>query len=198
MASLFQFSIRSLLVAVAFVSLGIAALVNTNAWWDAAMWGVAVFTLAVAVLLAIYRRGEQRAFWLGFSILGSLYLAILVHSWTPYQNPQVARVDPSAHSSLITTRLAHLAYYAITPDAQSQAWVPSQLGTPISTMMSGMSSAIGSSGMGPMGGTVVVPNPNYVSIDQFTNIAHALWLLLIAAIGGKVAQVACRTRPVAP
>lgn len=196
MASLFQFSIRSLLVAVGAAALGIAALVNTNAWWEAATWGAAVFTLAIAVLLAVYRRGEQRAFWLGFAILGGLYLAILVHSWTPYSNPQVARIDPTAHSSLITTRLAHLAYYRITPHSQSQAWIPYPQTQPQSgTLPPG-------TGMGPMptgqlAGFATMANPNYVSIDQFANIAHALWLLLIAAIGGKAAQVAYRTRPVA-
>ena len=39
------------------------------------------------------------------------------------------------------------------------------------------------------------PNPQYVHVQEFTTVFHALVLLLIAAVGGKTCQVIYRTRP---
>lgn len=224
MASLFQFSIRGLLIAVTIAAVGIAALLNANAWWEAAVWGASLFVLACAVGLIIYRRDDRRAFWIGFGIFGWLYLFVLVYSWTPYANPQYFRSDPMAQSSLITTRLSHLAYSSILPDSKTQqeisagaaGFTPTYYGTttggvatttaPASQPMpvigsvpiggSGSPPGPSFSGMGFMGsGMPMIPNPSYVPIDNFTHIAHALWLLLIAAIGGKACQFIYRTRP---
>jgi hypothetical protein len=233
MASFFQFSIRSLLVGVTIVAVGIAALLNAGPWWEAAVWGGTIFFLAVAILLAVYRQKEQRAHWLGFAVLGWLYLAVVVNSWTPYANPQYFRNDPLAESSLITTRLSQLAYSSILPAAKTQPTIPDPAGGagntpavafynyyhapngPVATTdpasqplpaagsapMGGTTPGMGISPMGPMaaGGVAfvpaMIPNPAYVPIENFTHIAHALWLLLVAAVGGKTCQFIYRTRP---
>lgn len=57
-------------------------------------------------------------------------------------------------------------------------------------MMSGMMT-----GMDPMGGVAMAPNPSYVPLENFQQIFHALVLLLAAAIGGKTCQIIYRTRP---
>lgn len=216
MASLFQFSIRGLLIAVTILSVGIAALLNANGWWEAAMWGGTIFVLAIAVLLAIYRREERRAFWLGFSVCGWLFLAVLIYSWTPSANPQVARSDPLVESALITTRLSHLAYNLMLPESKKQASVPMMngdgsapmtvyFGTNISQTLPVIGTlpapAGGSSGTNSVSlaftpsGVLMGSNPDYVPIENFTHISHTLWLLLIAAVGGKACQLIYRTRP---
>lgn len=222
MASLFQFSIRGLLIGVTVLSVGIAALLNANGWWEAAMWGGTIFALAIAVLLAVYRRQERRAFWLGFSVLGGLYLVVLIYSWTPSANPQVARTDPLVESSLITTRLSHMAYNSLLPESKKRGSVPMMngdgsapmtvyYGTSDGQILSATTAAqplpvIGTPPVPPgttntislaftPSGVLMTSNPNYVSIENFTHISHTLWLLLIAAVGGKVCQLIYHTRP---
>jgi hypothetical protein len=226
MASLFQFSIRSLLVAVTIVAVGIAALLNAGPWWEAVVWGGTICFLAIAILLVVYRQKEGRAFWLGFALFGWLYLAVLVYSWTPYANPQYSRSDPLAQSSLITTRLSHMAYNSILPESKKQPSVPMMNGDGTAPMtvyfgtsdggqvmttaattsqplpvIGTMPTAAGSSGTNTISlaftpsGVLMSSNPNYVSIEHFTHIAHALWLLLIGAVGGKACQFIYRTRP---
>jgi hypothetical protein len=51
-----QFSLRNLLIAVAFCAFGAAALVNANPWWLAISWSAALLSLATAGLLAVHRR----------------------------------------------------------------------------------------------------------------------------------------------
>jgi hypothetical protein len=212
MASLFQFSIRSLFVGVTILSVGIAALLNANRWWEAVMWGGTIFVLALAILLPIYRQQEQRAFWLGFAVFGWIYLAILVYSWTPGAKEQVARSDPFAQSSLLTTRLSKGAYNSLLPESKKQPSVPMMNGNGSAPMTvyfgtkfpvvdtlpaPGADSAISTTvslALTPSG-VLMSSNPNYVSIETFTHIAHALWLLLVAAIGGKTCQIIYRTRP---
>ena len=221
MASLFQFSIRGLLIGVTIVAVGIAALLNANDWWEAAVFGGTIFCLAIAVLLAVYRQGQQRAFWLGFSVLGWLYLAVLIYSWTPSANPQVTRSDPLAESSLITTRLSHMAYNSLLPESKKKLSVPMMNGDGTAAMMvyydSGDGRVMVSSGVAPPlpltgttpppassstislaltpSGVLMASNPSYVSIEDFTRVSHTLWLLLFAAVGGKACQFIDRTRP---
>jgi hypothetical protein len=221
-ASLLQFSIRGLLIAVTILCVGIAALLNANGWWEAGMWGGTLFVLAIAILLAVYRHEERRAFWLGFSVLGWLYLAVLVYSWLPSANPQAARSDPFAQSSLITTRLSQVAYNSLLPETKKQSSIPMMNGdgtAPMTVFYGTVDGQILSSPTAaqplPVIGTPPAPpgasntislaftpsgvlmssNPNYVPIENFTHISHTLWLLLIAAIGGKVCQFIYRTRP---
>jgi hypothetical protein len=44
-------------------------------------------------------------------------------------------------------------------------------------------------------GAAWTPNAQYVPPETFVSIAHTLWLLLAAAIGGKICQWIYRTRP---
>jgi hypothetical protein len=215
LASLFQFSIRGLFIGVTILSVGIAALLNANGWSEADLWGGTIFLLATGVLLAIYRQAGRRAFWLGFSVFGWLYLAVVIYSWTPSANPQVARTDPLVESSLITTRLSHVAYNSLLPETKKQPSVPMKNGDGSAVMTVYYTNSNGQ--QLPMGewpvsaasstaantpslaftpsGTLMGANPNYVPIENFTHITHALWLLLIAAVGGKTCQLIYGTRP---
>src|SRR5688500_712555 len=69
-----RFSIRQLLLATAFIAVGCFALLNASAWVAAALFCGLTLILSAAVLFAIYRDGERRAFWIGFAVLGWVYL----------------------------------------------------------------------------------------------------------------------------
>jgi hypothetical protein len=207
MASPFQFSVRQLLIAVAFVAIGAAALRNANSSWMCAWWGVLPLMLAVAILLAIFRRGQSQAFWVGFALFGWLYLAVVLVAYWPTAN--AARYDPLAYHQLATTKLIDWAYARIIPEKQRELQIPNpaaQVGG-IAGMPAGMPAMGGSGGMpmgglgsgfggmGPMGGFVspMIANPDYVDAITFQQIGHALWLVALAALGGKLGQWIHRT-----
>lgn len=242
MLSLFQFSIRGLLSGMALVSLGIAALVNAGPLWQGIMWGVALYALTAAILLVVYRRSETRAFWLGFTIFGWLYLLLFLTSQAPAQFQFWSRSDPLKYSDLLATRLAEtvhaylpesrrLMQVAVTPPTAPSAGGSTTGSMPMaggyeggmSPMSSGMAAPgdmdmmVGMDGsmngmmsrssgsmmpggmmMSGMTGPTMVANVNYVPLENFQHVFHALALLLVAAVGGKTCQIIHRTKPAAP
>jgi hypothetical protein len=69
-----RFSIRQLLATTAFIAVGCCALLNASAWVASALFCGVTLILSAAVLFAIYREAERRAFWIGFAVLGWTYL----------------------------------------------------------------------------------------------------------------------------
>ena len=222
MASPVQFSIRQLLIAVAFVGLGMAALLNANPWWQSAAWTVTILLLSAAILLAVYRVEQARAFWIGFLVFGWVQLAALVYPFGAGSG-----YHPWALQSHAVLAIGDWAYRTIIPDSRRESMIPDpsfqggsgfsggMLGGPGGMPMAGGSGSMqpmsgmpmgpggaammpggGMPGMGMgMGGPIMIANPNYVDPTTFLNIVHALWLVLIATFGGKLAQWIYRTRP---
>jgi hypothetical protein len=225
MARLFQFSIRGLLWAVTFLAVGIAALVNANGIWQGLSWGLALYALTASILLVVYRREEKRAFWLGFAVFGWMYLFLFLTSQAPAQSQFWIRTDSLRYENLLATQLAQWSHQHLLPESRRVAEItvsqpagysgpmpgmPGMAGGDMSEMMMGGTPAgmpggampgVGGmmpqmmGGMGPMGGTAMAPNPQYVPLEYFTQIFHALLLMLVAAIGGKTCQLIYRTRP---
>jgi hypothetical protein len=71
-----RFSIASLLGVILFISVALAALRASTDAWDGCLLGLAVMVLLTAILLAIHRRDRKRAYWLGFSLFGWVYLLV--------------------------------------------------------------------------------------------------------------------------
>ena len=67
-----SFSIRTLLGVIAVVGVAFAVFLASGAWTG---FFVCVFAamLGTAVLAALYRSGEKRAFWIGFTVFASIY-----------------------------------------------------------------------------------------------------------------------------
>ena len=198
MASLFQFSIRSLLVAVTIAAVGVAALLNANVWWQGATWLVALLLLGAGILLVVYRRGEQRAYWLGFVIFGGLYLGMIVLTGL------------SGKQDVATSQLSTIVYGLVIPDSQQAPIV--QIATTGATPVYAVAPTVYSAhyipspqpatGLPPVimppPATAAIaawnPNPDHTSLEKFVSIGHSLWLLLVAAFGGKLCQWIFRTR----
>jgi hypothetical protein len=85
-----RFNIGGLLVLILVLGIGIAALRESNELWDSGLFTATIGILLVSVLLAVYRKGLTRAFWLGFAVFGWSYL--------------VLAVVPAINARLITTR----------------------------------------------------------------------------------------------
>jgi hypothetical protein len=72
----FRFNIASLLVVVLLVAVGFAALRESNETWDSGLFTLTHSVLLASTLLAIHRIDARRAFWIGFAVFGSGYLAL--------------------------------------------------------------------------------------------------------------------------
>ena len=70
----FRFSIASLLGVVLFISVALAALRDPTDAWDSGILGLILLSLLTAILLTVHRTDRQRAYWLGFSLFGWVYL----------------------------------------------------------------------------------------------------------------------------
>jgi hypothetical protein len=204
--SLFQFSIRTLLVAVTIAALGVTALLNANLWWEGGTWLVALAFLAGGILLAIYRQGEQRAYWLGFIIFGGLYLGMLLFT---------ALIDRSYE--LAPSQLLQYAYSWAIPAARQSQYVQINPTNPPPPAVSYTYTVLAASPYAPptfpspapppapvrtfpaLPAPVLpatsIPNSDYVPIDKFVSIGQSLLLLLAAAAGGKTCQLIYRRRP---
>ena len=73
-----RLSVAGLIGVVLIAALGLAAIRNASELWAAAVVTLAAMLLGVGVLGCIFRRGEKRAFWVGFTLfgVGSLFVAI--------------------------------------------------------------------------------------------------------------------------
>jgi hypothetical protein len=71
-----RFSLRSLLMGVAFVAVAIVATMNANRAWVAGIEALAYLFLCTAMVGALWATGERRAFWGGCAVFGwALWLA---------------------------------------------------------------------------------------------------------------------------
>ena len=71
-----RFSIRQLLITTAVAAVGCFALLNASQIWAATLLSGVGVILAASILLAVFRDGERRAYWIGFATFGWLYLLL--------------------------------------------------------------------------------------------------------------------------
>ena len=209
-----SFGLRQLFLWTAAIALGLVALRSASATWVAAMLGLANAALALSFLLIVFRRGHVRAYWIGFATFGWLYLLVLVASWTLAR--MAANDSPLAAHNLPTQQLASYSYHWLYDEAFEKYYAgPTQSssavvgagqtfffgttpGDPAAAAPPGSSSPIDTTGTGmPMYGSAPMPIAVSLAIPagsspgpnetDFVNVAHALWTLLFAVIGGCLA-----------
>ena len=86
----FRFTIASLLVVVLFVAVGFADLRESSDLWESGVFTLTLAALLISILLAVHRTESRRAFWIGFTLFGWIYLGL--------------SLVPSIESRLITTK----------------------------------------------------------------------------------------------
>jgi hypothetical protein len=168
---------------IVLVGVGLAAIRESSEFWDAAIFTLTIFVLLSAILIAIHRRRDSRAFWLGFALWGSCYLSLSIF--------------PPSSERLLTTRLLSLldaqvtrqttASYVIVGepwDSKNSAgltFTPTTSTITISSNPGGTTASTGSvvsSATRAWGGTT----------EHFMNIGHALTALLIGTCGGTASR----------
>jgi hypothetical protein len=190
MKSLFRFSLKNLLIATGVVALACVALRSASENWAGALLGVMIALLAAAILLAIYRRGADRAFWIGFAVCGWLYVLTLIYGWDI--DPQRRFNHPLAPYNLATSQ-ATTALYKRLPAGVFARYENVPVfgfggGMPITPGMPGAASF-------PAAATGYQRVKVQPSLDEFINTAHPFWTLLLSAFGGWFARWLYHTGP---
>ena len=72
----FRFHLGTLVIFILLSSVGLAALRESNDIWDSNIFTLTLGVLLASILLAIHRAEKRRAFWIGFALFGSAYLAL--------------------------------------------------------------------------------------------------------------------------
>ena len=178
------------------------------------MLGLTLFVLTASLLLVVYRRDADRAWWAGFATFGWAYVLVLILGWSIDKGPLRT-------SGLVTDKLSRAAHDWL----YSETTFPAMAG-PVGSYHPGSygSSGSGYGGMeggmgggdmsggygasmpgaaGPMAGTSgyggmgPTPPPTFSppSPEHFANVAHALWALVLAFGGGWLARLIYATQP---
>ena len=196
-----SFGLRQLFLWTAAIAVGLVALRSASTIWVAAMLDLSLFVLAASVLLVVFRRGPLRAYWIGFATFGWLYMLLLVTSWR-FEDPNANYNIPIRSHNLITQQLSSVTYHWLYDEAFEKYNASQSMssgggdGSYGGSMMGGMEGGYGMSG-GMLGGGMPMgpgmasagppppplppPGPNE---GDFVNVAHSLWTLLLAALGG--------------
>jgi hypothetical protein len=77
----FRLSISILMVAIVLLAAGFAALRTPTPLWANVWFSIAMGLLVLAIPAAVYRREEQRAFWVGFAACGWVYFVLTLAPW---------------------------------------------------------------------------------------------------------------------
>lgn len=177
----FRFSIASLLGVVLFIAVALAALRASTDIWDSGMLGLDLLILLTAVLLSVHRTDRERAYWLGFSLFGWVYLLV--------------SLIPPLESRLPTTKgLAYLESKLPRRETASQflhrLLVSGDQGRPGSSQpvypdLTGSGAADWSYSWMFTG--VAPPGPNG-TMENFVRIGHSLLAMVLAFLGGHLSR----------
>jgi len=189
-----QFSLLTLLIAMSGVALICLALRSPNELWATAVFAAALFSLAIAVLAAIYRSGRTRAFALGFLVLGAGYwgLVLLTEQGEAYSQPRLPTTRwgimlfTLLHQDSLQTTTVMTAVYSAPPPPV--AYTPAVAAPPITTYTAVVQ---------PSGTMAYVPQtiqrPQF-AMQTFLDITQQSLALLLGVLGGITAQWLYATR----
>jgi hypothetical protein len=77
----FRYSVGGLMMIIVLLAAAIAALRYPSPLWANVWFSLAASALTLAVPAAVYHRGEQRAFWVGFASCGWVYFVLALFPW---------------------------------------------------------------------------------------------------------------------
>jgi WD40 repeat protein len=191
-----RFNIASLLVIVLFLAVGFAALRESNETWDSGLFTLTLTVLLASTLLAIHRNDARRAFWIGFALFGTTYLAL--------------SLVPSIESRLATTKA--LAYLDSKVPGRTQTFFTIRLTGTGSGVSSNQVQAVAFS---PDGNQVATSSLGTVKLwdaatgrllggwagttENFVRIGHSLLALLVGWLSGLLSRRLWRaSRPPEP
>jgi hypothetical protein len=180
----FQFSLRSLLIFIAAVSLVSAAMRYSTAAWTTGVVTVTVFLLLASIALAFSSPIDRRPFWIGFAVCGVAYLFVV---------GSTGFVAPEFVLRLATTKSVEFLRDKLHPPSDFVEYLPGgPPGRPPTRVF--YSPAL------PLLPSQVIKNTYSYQSDtderygaiawNFLLIGHCLWALLLGTLGGMLARFA--------
>jgi hypothetical protein len=176
---MFRFSLAGLLIFVLLAAVGCAALVKAGELWRQVIITAAVLVFLTATLAAVVWQGERRFAATGFAVFGWAYLILTFVSALGLRNDMLTdKAVASLYTAMYGSRQESRQIIAYSPDgrvvvenydASLQLWDAAG-----QTFRSGQLLAKIASGP-----------PNY---EDFADIGHALWAMLIAGLGAVLAR----------
>jgi hypothetical protein len=207
-----RFTIARLLALVGFCGIAFASLRSPSQLWASTMFALALGSIPVALLNAIYGRGGRRAFWVGFCVVGTAYFTASLGPWFREEfGPR-----------MVTTALLDMVYPQMAPTPAAPAvsaainpTAPAALGRALSLDLS-RAVAAGDRDLGAAAALALLyngslpPTPtrwaawtevdrsdgvgyqigrfSLVSTAPFRRIGHSLLTLVLAGLGGVYAR----------
>jgi hypothetical protein len=205
-----RYSLRQLLLATTFVAIGCYALRWASPWWSIVLFYTGLLLIVAGILMAINRRGETRSFWAGFAICGILHMLLVFR-------PGLENGIPALNTTaFVTTWASAYTYNRIKPQLTVKPIpiAPAEMGR-IEAGDDRLGSIRGrweyrDAGFG-FGGQIPSfhsgedgyfrgfgPGPFYIQQEDFVQVAHGLWTLLLAYLGGHISLAIYRRRPINP
>jgi hypothetical protein len=171
--SRYRTSIAWLIGFVGVCGAGLAALRGASGLSVSLTLSAALAVLTLGLAGIFYRKGRRRAFWVGFCICGWAYASIAL-------NP-LAR---ATRNILITTVVLNLVEEAAFPDHAPPPPVP-----PIPTRWGTWTAVVSRYGLFSAGTTNLEQ-----TTQEYYEVGHALFTVLLASIGGTIFRLAHDTR----
>ena len=174
-----RFSLATLFLAVLFAATGCAALVNANDLWRQTMVTATVTVLVIATLAAVIWQGQSRVFALGFAVTGWIYLVLVFVSVLGLRN------------DLLTEKAVISLYTAIhgepAPQGQwAQTVALTSSGARLRTASNNGLIRLWDVSNGQM--VSVAGGGQQVEFQDFADVSHSLWVIIVACLGGVVAR----------
>ncbi len=193
-------SIAGLMAVVLFCGIGIAAVRSASPLWAGVVVTATLGVMASAILGAIFRQGERRAFWVGFALFGWGYLTLAFGPWF------ATEVKPLLATSIgidaLHARLHPMSSWTTDLVISGTGGVPSNVWPAIAApiQVQGNVQVNGSGALMLPGSNLSSTQPNGLytwlitgappvgpNQEEFRRIGHCLFALLAAVVGGIIA-----------
>ena len=176
-------TIARLLAVILCCGAGFAALRSPSQLWASTLFAVALGSLPVAAVNAVYGRGRRRAFWVGFLVCGGSYFMATLGPW--FRDEFGPR--------MVTTAALDLLYVEVSPPPPAPIPIVRSVGgvnpgerDPLGTVWEAWTVPDRGDGVGYQVGQLAL-----ASTAPFRRIGHALLTLLFGTLGGLYARHRC-------
>ncbi len=198
-----RFHLGSLVILVLLLGVSFAALRESNEKWDSSVFSITLGVLLISILLAIHRTAKRPAFWLGFSLFGSAYLAL---SLVPSVQPRLMTTRALTYLASKVPRSipngAGLVYADFDNDGDVDLYVASNLQPNALYVNKGngafedATSAAGSTTARVLNSLAGKAAAGWSgTTEHFVRIGHLLLTLIAALLGGQLSRYLCTENP---